>query len=241
MIFYAGTHVGNIRRTNEDCFYIPQDESGFFALVADGMGGHSAGEVASLHFVETVKKALLRARPQKITPKVVKKIFSMANKNIFQEAQASAQRRGMGTTATLAVFNDSHVLIGHVGDSRAYLFSRGALSQITRDHSYVQSLVDSGLISREAAAVHPRRNIITRAIGTDIEVETDIFTAAFGAGDILLLCTDGLSGLVSDAQIAAILGGGVSLAADRLIEAALAGGGHDNISVVLAARDGGAA
>ena len=238
MIYYGETHIGNRRKSNEDCFFIPEDQNGFFALVADGMGGHSAGEVASRLFTDTACKILSAKRPEDVTTKTLSEVFSLANSRIF--AESTGEKRGMGTTATLAVFNGADVLIGHVGDSRSYVFCSDSLSQITRDHSYVQSLVDRGLISKEDAASHPQRNIIMRAIGTEKDIETDFFNLKLHNNDVLLICSDGLTGCVSDTKIAEILSGDISCAAKGLIEAALAGGGKDNITVVLAAMAGGA-
>ncbi len=198
MKFFAETHIGNIRRTNQDCVYIPQDESGYYALVADGMGGHSAGEVASGIFLETARTSLEPISPEEANENTVKKIFSLANTNIYHKSNDCPQMKGMGTTATLAVFCGHRLLIGHVGDSRAYLFSNGSLSQITHDHSYVQRLVDSGLISQEDAASHPQKNIILRALGSEKRVKADIYQTDLKCGDVVLLCTDGLFGLVSD-------------------------------------------
>jgi len=131
------------------------------------------------------------------------------------------------------------VMIGHVGDSRAYLFCDGALSQITKDHSYVQLLIDNGNISPAAALFHPQRNIITKAIGTQPEIEADIYTLAFKKSDCILLCSDGLNASVSDESIAKILARGIFSAADNLVEAALGGGGIDDISVIIACEGGG--
>ncbi len=239
MKFFAQSHKGKVRSSNQDSFFIPQHEDGFFVLVADGMGGHRAGETASRIFVETAKEMLFRSNEDNITPDDIKAVFSSANNNILQESRCEASKQGMGTTASLAVFCGNRAIIGHVGDSRVYHYSNGALSQVTRDHSYVQSLVDRGLISKQEAFSHPQRNIITRAIGTDSSIETDIYSAYLDNSDALLLCTDGLFGVVSDFEINKILSSGLDTAASRLIEAALIGGGTDNITVVIAAMDGG--
>ena len=238
MIFFADTHKGKVRPVNEDAFYIPE-QGGFLALVADGMGGHSAGEVASRLFVQTAVQSLSGMDPSHISQQDIKAAFDEANKNVWQQARTTPKMHGMGTTATLAVFDNDRVLIGHVGDSRAYLLSNGVLKQITKDHSYVQSLVDRGFITKEDAESHPQKNIITRAIGTEKGIETDIYAIDMKPNDALLLCTDGLFGMVSDMQIQAILNEGLKNAAMRLIDAALEGGGRDNITVVIAAMDGG--
>lgn len=238
MIYYAKTHKGNIRRTNEDSIYAPSDGSGFFAVVADGMGGHNAGEVASKIAVETIISAFSELKPQDVSSGDIKRVLTQANSNVWQDAEQNRIRRGMGSTVTLAVFKEGKALLGHVGDSRAYLYRDGALSQITKDHSYVQMLLDNGYISKEEAAYHPQKNIITRAVGTEAEVEADVYTIRLKVSDIVLLCTDGLNTCVDDEKIAQIIGEGIGNAADRLVEAALEGGGSDNVSVVLAMAGG---
>jgi len=238
MIFYAKTHKGKIRSKNEDCIYVPKENDGFFAVVADGMGGHNAGEVASKIVVDTIVEALSVLTPAEITQEVLKKAISLANKNVWEESADNPQVSGMGSTATAAVFNKDSVMIGHVGDSRAYLFCDGALLQITKDHSYVQLLIDNGNISAEVALFHPQRNIITKAIGTQEKVEADVFTLVFKKNDCVMLCSDGLNATVPDDTIAKILTDGIPLAADNLVEAALEGGGIDNISVIIAQRGG---
>ncbi len=239
MIYYAKTHKGSVRRNNEDACYAPDDSQGFFAIVADGMGGHNAGEVASQIVVDTFVEILGGINSVDVTEDVLRRTSSEANARVLADAEKHPDRCGMGSTATAAVFCGNSVLIGHVGDSRAYLYHDGCLKQITRDHSYVQMLLDLGYINEEQAAGHPQKNIITRAIGTDPQVETDIFRISMSGGDCLLLCSDGLNGMISDEQIASILASGYQTAADRLIEAALEAGGGDNVSVVLACVEGG--
>ncbi len=238
MIYYAKTHKGNVRNINEDACYIPQRAKGIYAIVADGMGGHNAGEVASRIVVDTFKLYLKGMKPQHVTEDVLQSAFSAANERVLADAEKNPGRSGMGSTATAAVFFGSHAMIGHVGDSRAYLYHEGVLKQITQDHSYVQMLLNLGYISPQQAAGHPQKNIITRAVGTDAQLKADIFHADLCSGDCLLLCTDGLNTMVSDKRIAEILGGGYKEAAERLVNAALEGGGVDNVTVVLAVKDG---
>ncbi len=238
MIFYSKTDKGKRRDNNEDFIFAPQGNGGYFAVVADGMGGHNSGEVASRLVVDTIIDSLKSRSPDDITEEVLTDTLILANKNVWSESYADRQKEGMGSTATAAVFKGSTAIIGHVGDSRCYLFSDGVLSQITKDHSYVQMLVDSGLITEKEAAGHPSKNIITRAVGIDENVDVDIYTLNLKRGDTLLLCSDGLNIAVPDKEIEEILGRGVENAADSLIEAALNHGGSDNISVVLAYMDG---
>jgi protein phosphatase len=240
MIYYAKTHKGNVRKLNEDAVYIPEDGIGFFAILADGMGGHNAGDVASSLVVNTVSAFLNDIEPAAINEESVRDALCHANTLIWNESCANSNRNGMGSTATVAVFVDSCVYIGQVGDSRAYLYRDGAISQITKDHSYVQLLIDRGFISKEDATRHPQKNIITRAVGTECDVEVDTFIVELKGKDVILLCSDGLNNTVPDDEIAKLLSGDLTLAAERLIQAALDNGGTDNISVIIAVLDGGA-
>lgn len=238
MIYYARTDKGKVRSRNEDFIYAPQNGGGFFAVVADGMGGHKAGEVASRIVVETVVERLKELEPDGVTEDAVRSALIAANASVWDESQTDAGLRGMGSTATIAAFNGSAAIIGHVGDSRAYLFRGGKLSQITKDHSYVQMLIDNGYITSKQALYHPNKNVITRSVGTEDIIEVDTFTVPVQKGDALLLCSDGLNNIVADEEIEDILRRGTESAADALVEAALHGGGDDNISVVIAYMDG---
>jgi len=239
MNYYVETHKGNVRQNNEDSYFIPQKgERGFFIIVADGMGGHSAGEVASRIVVDTFRDAIGGMNPEDVTEEVLNAAMQKANSQVLADAEGNPDRHGMGSTATAAIFCGSAALIAHVGDSRAYIFHEGQLRQITRDHSYVQMLLDSGYINEQQAAGHPHKNIITRAVGIDPEITTDIYPCTLEAGDCLLLCSDGLNTMVNDEQIASVLKDGYEHAAQRLVAAALAAGGYDNVTVALAVKDG---
>jgi protein phosphatase len=223
-----------VRKKNEDCCFAAEVSSGFFAIVADGMGGHSGGEVASGIVIDTARTMLINKAPNCLNQDDVRQLLIQANRNVLEKAEENRALKGMGSTATLVFICETKAIIGHVGDSRAYLFRDAQLSQLTKDHSYVQMLVENGYITQEEALVHPHRNIITRAIGTENDIEADVWTDELKANDVLLLCSDGLNNAVSDEKIAEILKEGISMAADRLIEASLAAGGPDNISVVIA-------
>ena len=240
MIYYAKTHKGNVRKLNEDAVYIPEDKDGFFAILADGMGGHNAGDVASSLIVSSVISYFSDIDTTSVTEELVEDALCHANTLVWNESRANVNRKGMGSTATIAVFAAAKAYIGQVGDSRAYLYHGGMISQITTDHSYVQMLLDKGLIDKEEAACHPQKNIITRAVGTDKDVEVDVFTVELQPGDLILLCSDGLSNAVSDDEMADILSCDVQNASERLIQAALDNGGTDNISAVIAVYSGGA-
>ncbi len=232
MHYAALTHPGKVRDINEDNFYA----DGSVFIVADGMGGHLAGEVASTMAIETFLAGFTSRLAEGDIPRIIERAVRDANTAIKQEASLSIEKEGMGTTFTVAVTQGSNLYLGHVGDSRAYMFLDGRMEQLTEDHSLVESLVRAGRITREQALHHPQRNIITRALGIDDEVLVDIFEAKMPGRGWLMLCTDGLNGMVEDERLSGILaaGGEPEEIAGRLVEAALERGGVDNITVVLA-------
>ncbi len=239
MTYYLRTHIGLVRKKNEDNSFAVVKDGGLFAVVADGMGGHRGGEVASQIVIDTALQYIEDADITGITPNKIKQLLSDANKSVWEKAYQDKELQGMGSTATLLILQGRQALIGHVGDSRAYLFRADKLKQLTKDHSYVQMLVENGYITAEEALRHPQRNIITRAIGAESSVDADVLTVVIEAGDVLVLCSDGLNNAVSDDQITQILLGGISNAADSLIDAALSSGGSDNITVFVAETGGG--
>jgi serine/threonine protein phosphatase PrpC len=220
--------VGRQRESNEDAVFVRPP---LFA-VADGMGGARAGEVASQMATQALEEREESSDPpeQQLTL-----LAQKANREIYDLAERDESRRGMGTTLTAAMVTETEVAIGHVGDSRAYRLRDGALEQLTRDHSLVAELERTGQISPEAAEHHPQKSIITRALGPEPDVEVDTYSVPAREGDVFLLCSDGLTGMVSDDELAAILRSSPSLddAATSLVRAANQGGGKDNISVVL--------
>jgi protein phosphatase len=224
----AITDVGRQRQANEDAYVAAPP---FFA-VADGMGGAKAGEVASRMATEGFDGA---GAGEEAPEAELTRIAREANRRIFQQAESDESLRGMGTTLTAAKVEGHEVSLGHVGDSRAYLLRDGKLEQLTRDHSLVAELERSGQLTAEAAEHHPQRSIITRALGPEPDVEVDTYTVTGRPGDLFLLCSDGLTGMISDDEVAAILRGHEDLreAAATLIRAANTSGGKDNITAVL--------
>ena len=239
------THVGLVREHNEDA--IASDLSIGLLLLADGMGGYKAGEVASeiavlmiaAELTESMKhgarsQSLPRQLPEsKVMIDAVKK----ANSTIYHISQNEPQCAGMGTTLVVAIFTDNQLIVGHVGDSRLYRLRGGILTQLTEDHSLIQEQINAGLISLEQAEVSTKKNLVTRALGVDEEVELELQVIEVAVGDLYLLCSDGLSDLVKDAAIAKILldaGNNITFAANKLIETANEDGGCDNISVIIA-------
>lgn len=235
----ARTDVGVVRSGNEDT-YLMVSERGLF-VVADGMGGHAAGEVASDMAARIVAEEYRPVRgmsDDELMAQMVGAIRS-ANGAIFKRTIQEQDKRGMGTTATVLALLPRRYLIGQVGDSRAYILRGGVLTQITKDHSYVQEQVDAGRLSPEEARVHPYANVITRCVGSNGDVVPDLFLGTLEAGDLLLLASDGLTGMLEDEDLRVVLSSGESLEAmvDRLISDANRRGGLDNITVVLVQID----
>jgi serine/threonine protein phosphatase PrpC len=222
------TDTGRKRRHNEDSFMI---EPPVFA-VADGMGGANAGEVASGMAVATLREG---TRNDTAGERAVVSLIQEANRRVYKRQTDDETASGMGTTMTLAVIEDGIVRFGHVGDSRAYLYRDGELRQLTEDHSLVGELVRSGKLSPEEAESHPQRSVITRALGTDPDVDVDTFTVEAQPGDVFLLCSDGLYSMVGTDRILTVLRrhrNDLDAAAKALIAAANRKGGDDNITVV---------
>jgi protein phosphatase len=222
------TDTGRQREANEDSYF---SRAPLFA-VADGMGGAQAGEVASRMAVEAFERAdESGASPEEL----LRRTAQEANREIFDLAQGDSSRSGMGTTLTAALLHGDEISFGHVGDSRAYVFREGKLKQITNDHSLVEELRRQGKLTRDQAAEHPQRSVITRALGPEPNVDVDTMTFSARPGDVFLLCSDGLTTMLEDEDVAAILARESDLhkAARRLVRAANERGGRDNITVVL--------
>ena len=223
----AVTDPGRRRRRNEDAYVV---QPPLFA-VADGMGGAQAGEVAA-----RIAASVLRDSGAERGEDAVVTLIQEANRRVYEAAASDDARAGMGTTITAALVDSDTVHIGHVGDSRAYRVRDGVLEQLTEDHSLVAELVRSGKLSPEEADVHPQRSVITRVLGTDPEVDVDTFEVEAQPGDVFMICSDGLTSMVDDDAILAVLGqGGKTLQqrARSLVDAANRGGGEDNITVIL--------
>ena len=225
----AATDVGRVREGNEDA-YLVDDAMGLLA-VADGMGGHRAGEVASATALEALRASITSGRS-------LRESIEDANEAVYTKSLTDNSLRGMGTTLTAGTLvTGGTMLVGHVGDSRAYLLHDGELRQLTADHSLVEELVREGRLTADEAAVHPQRSIITRALGIDAAVEVDVYPVELAPGDRLLLCSDGLTGMVQADTIAATLRreDDPTRAAIQLVDAANLAGGEDNITVVVVA------
>jgi protein phosphatase len=240
------TDPGMVRSHNEDS--IAADAANGLVVLADGMGGYNAGEVASgmatTVIVTEMQQILSNARPfdvdqrtnQEIATRLVREQVLKANTSIYQAAQSQPQYAGMGTTLVTCLFFDNRVLVAHLGDSRLYLSRGGGFKQVTRDHSLLQEQIDSGLITAEQAKKAQHKNLVTKALGIDPTVEPEIHEYPTKPGDIYLLCSDGLCDMVEDDDIGMTLqalGGNLKLAAQQLVQMANDNGGRDNVSVIL--------
>jgi protein phosphatase len=232
----ARTDVGRIRAGNEDSLYADATPSRGLFIVADGMGGHAAGEVASAMAVQIIARELdgLSAHAADAAERM-ERALREANRAIFERTARESDKAGMGTTASVLVLAGESYLIGQVGDSRVYRLRDGELEQLTRDHSYVQEQVDAGLLTPEQAKYHPYSNVITRCVGANASVEPDLFSGDVRPGDVFLLASDGLTGMVDDRRLKLLLSSKANPArvVDALIAEANGRGGLDNITAVL--------
>ena len=229
---FQATHVGKVRYNNEDSLTVIEPET---FVVADGMGGAHAGEVASQMLVEIVRIVLENVTAPR-DEKLLAQAIMVANAKILETAKQHEEYQGMGTTATILSLNGATAYFAHVGDSRLYRLRGGEFQQLTEDHSYVETLVRRGELTAEQARVHPMKNVLLQAVGAVENVLVDAGNFSVESGDKFLLCTDGLTNMVDDAKIAEILQA-TENPADALIEAALAAGGRDNVTVIVAGVD----
>jgi protein phosphatase len=243
--FFCATDTGRARSNNEDSVTV--DDAHALAVLADGMGGYNAGEIASgmaTGFIRSEMGRWLHEVGGSATDPEVRRAMDIcvdnANRAIFNAANANPQYAGMGTTLVVAVFRGTRVLVGHVGDSRAYRLRGGRLMQMTRDHSLLQEQIDAGLITAEQASFSSNKNLVTRAVGVEDTVLLEIHQHEVHPGDLYLLCSDGLSDMLDDETLSQLLQGYDSLeqAGAALIAAANDAGGKDNIAVVLARAPG---
>lgn len=234
---YAITDIGQKRQLNQDFIYLSETPIGNLPnvfIVADGMGGHNAGDYASRYAVETVIEEI-GVSFEKNPVKILSRAIDKANTLIRQKAREDISLNGMGTTMVIATFMGQYLEVANVGDSRLYVIHEDNIEQITQDHSLVEEMVRMGGIDRTAARNHPDKNIITRAIGARDYVEADFFSLSLQAGDIVLMCSDGLTNMIEDEIIYRILKKGTSLKhrVEELIETANQNGGKDNISAIV--------
>jgi len=235
IISFGKSDIGLKRPNNEDS-YVLKPEKGLL-VVADGMGGAAAGEVASQIFTETALEVFsdVAGQSDQETLQLVQETFRLANERILNHVRENPHHQGMGCTAELIAFFNQSYVVGHVGDSRTYLFREGQLKQLTRDHSLIQDQIDQGLISRSEARRHSLRNIILRSVGVNERLAVDLIRAKSLPVDLFLLCSDGLTDMVDDASIQEVLVAplGLEQKVEKLIELAKSAGSYDNITAVL--------
>jgi protein phosphatase len=244
---YVRTDIGPVRENNED-FFMVNEETGLF-VVADGMGGHAAGEVASKVAVETLSELLQgpidpdetrldrdMQDPADVLRERLRYAMNQASARIRREAQLNPLNAGMGTTVCVLMIEEDQAHLAHVGDSRIYLFREGRLSRLTRDHTVVQQEIDAGRLTPELARLVPHRNYLTQSVGYHGPVEPDTSTRMLQSGDLFLICSDGLTDPLDDTKLAELCGKfDPADLAEGLVQAALAAGGEDNITVVVVA------
>lgn len=241
MKIVAKTDVGKTRENNQDAYSAGELPDGVaWAVVCDGMGGAAGGNVASTSAVKVIAEQITASYRASMSSKSIKNMLvsaiNAANISVYDLAQANKELRGMGTTVVCALVTGSAAYIANAGDSRAYMLSDGKLSQLTRDHSVVQEMVETGKITQSEAKVHPNKNIITRALGVHPEIRVDFYEQPMTASDILFLCTDGLTNYVETDEICALTQNcSYYEFAEKLVSRAIENGGGDNVTVVTLA------
>lgn len=242
MRFYGLTDTGIKREKNEDAISIPSENEGIkLFILADGMGGANAGEKASQLAIDSIRDYIRFhfikiERNKEQIEEMIRKAMVEANRKIFELANEYQELRGMGTTVIVALLYRGRLYIGHIGDSRVYRLRKSVLRQLTKDHSYVQELVRQGSITIEEARNHPQKNVLLRALGCDRDIMPDVITKGFVRGDIILLCSDGLTNMVEDKEIYEIIMKNTSdlkVACKMLIDTANQNGGVDNVSAII--------
>ena len=238
MKFGASSDIGLVRKINQDSFYIPENSSLPLFMVADGMGGHNAGEIASVMAIDKIREWMVENSTElttirKIRKSVVKSV-EYANRHIYYHAKEIEGCNGMGTTLTMVYVLGDKIVVGHVGDSRVYMISSNEMHQITQDHSLVQQLLVEGRISKSEAKSNPQKNVITRAVGTSSEIEVDVLTVDIKKDDTVVLCSDGLTNMVPEDELRNLFINETDIqsACEKAIEEAKLKGGSDNITVL---------
>lgn len=241
MRFGVKSDKGRIRELNEDSYNVIAGYSGIPVtfVIADGMGGHNSGEVASKAAVDFVSDYIIKS-PETVSDSgnillIIKEIMEKSNTHVYNKSLESETDSGMGTTLIVAVVNSKKLYIGHVGDSRLYLIREGNIERLTEDHSFIEELIKNGSLTREEAENHPNKNVITRALGCSEEVQIDTYSYEFKEEDICIVCTDGLTNMLSEQEIKDIVLSNEEpqIACDKLVDEANLRGGEDNITVIV--------
>ena len=236
---FAKTDIGKVRELNQDFYYITQetDEPKIYIL-ADGMGGYKGGEIASKLATESVGKYIKNnfrdiLKEKEEILKLIKNAVEYANMVVYEKSKEMKDLEGMGTTLEVCLIYNNKAYIGHVGDSRIYRIRKEVIRKLTKDHSYVQQLVEDKKITREEAKTHPKKNMLTKALGCTPYVEPDLRARNFEKGDIFIMCSDGLTNMVEEPRIYELIKQDINTATDNLIKEANAAGGYDNITVII--------
>ena len=239
MKIFAKSDVGKAREMNQDYFFVskPEDEIKLFIL-ADGMGGYNGGEVASSLATQTARSYILNnfnkiEHSKESILKLIQNAVEYANMVVYEKSKQEKELEGMGTTIEVCLIYNNKVYIGHVGDSRVYRLRKEFFRKLTKDHSYVEQLLEDGTISKEEAYNHPKKNMLTKALGCTAFVEPDCLVKGFLKGDIILMSSDGLTNMIKDEEIYNIIKNSPENAAEELIEKANLNGGYDNITVII--------
>lgn len=236
---FAKSDIGKSREINQDYYYISQDtDVPRLYILADGMGGYKGGEIASKLATDSVKSYINSNFDENLVKKeeilkLIESAVEYANMVVYEKSKEVPELEGMGTTLEVCLIYNNKAYIGHVGDSRIYRIRKGVIRKLTKDHSYVQQLVEDKKITREEAKTHPKKNMLTKALGCTPYVEPDIRARNFERDDIFIMCSDGLTNMVDDNNICELIMQDITTAADKLIENANASGGYDNITVII--------
>ena len=236
---FAKTDIGKVREQNQDYYYISEETSEpKIYILADGMGGYKGGEIASKLATESVKNYIesnfcnITKEKEEIL-KLITSAVEYANMVVYEKSKENAELEGMGTTLEVCLIYNNKAYIGHIGDSRIYRIRKDVIRKLTKDHSYVQQLVEDKRITREEAKTHPKKNMLTKALGCTPYVEPDLRARNFEKGDIFIMCSDGLTNMVEEKQIYELIKQDINKATDNLINAANDAGGYDNITVII--------
>ena len=236
---FAKTDIGKSRQTNQDFYYISNSENDYsLYIVADGMGGYNGGDIASSLATESVRKYIENnfnkvQHDKESLKNLIADAVEYANKMVYERAKENEELDGMGTTLEVCLIYNNRAYIGHVGDSRIYRIRNNIIRKLTTDHSYVEKLVKDGTITREEAASHPKKNMLTKALGCTELVEPDVMVKGFLKDDIIVMTTDGLTNMVTDEDIYNEIKKDVENASNRLVEIANLNGGYDNITILI--------
>jgi len=237
MLNFANTSVGIVRKANQDYYYVSED--GILNILADGMGGYKGGEIASklatLSVVDYIEENFDKNKKYEKEEilEIIKKAMEYANSEVYHKAKGTEELEQMGTTLEVCLIYNNRAFIGHIGDSRVYRIRKGIIRKLTKDHSYVQTLVEDGTITKEEAEHHPKKNMLVKALGCEVPVDVDVMVKGFLKDDIILICSDGLTNMVSEEEIFNTINKDIENATQNLIEKANNNGGLDNITLII--------